>query len=453
LSFSRRSLLRDALRSLQRLPLDGWATELFFEHEKEREVSWSEGRPKTVSSGVGSGVSVRVVKNGRQGFASGTNTSALGVHSLFDLACESARFTFPDKTRRLPSVSRKGTPLSMGRDQKPVLDFPYGEKDLLGLLKRLERMALKGDRRLKKALSLTFHEASGVHAIVNSRGISVAEPWSTVSFSAEVLGAAGKETETAWGSTEKRQWADLDPRGVVEDVRARLLTSFGARPIPSGLWPVIVTPRVGVDVVELFSQAVLGDAVQKGRSFLTKRLGKRVGSPLTTFIDDGRLRGGVAAGVWDDEGVPKQRTVVLERGFLRTYLHDTVTAVRAQVASTGNASRSGRETPPSPGVTNFCLAPGACSVDELYRSTPRAFVVRDVIGMHTADPVSGDFSVGASGILWEKGMGIRAVRGVTLSGNMLDLLSGVDAVADDLSWQGTYGAPTFRVKGLSVGGS
>lgn len=245
-----------------------------------------------VSSGAGSGVSVRVTKRGRQGFASGTDTSAEGLRFLLDHACESALATFPDKARRLVKGDGNSHGIIRSVDWDRERDFPLQEKVLLKKLKVLEQQALRGDSRLKKALSLTFHEASGAHAIVNSQGLAVAEPWSAVSFSAEILGASGKETETAWGSTEKRLWADLDPRAVVEDVRGRLLTSFGARTIRSGSWPVIFSPRVGVDVVELLSQAVVADAAQKGRSFLSNRLGQTVGSREVSILDDGLFPGG-----------------------------------------------------------------------------------------------------------------------------------------------------------------
>ena len=415
---------------------------------------------------------MRVVKGGRLGFASGTDTSSKGIQTLFERAVESAKAIFPDGARQLPQANggvgdgvegkppliRPSGPPSPteGRRNKrypELLAFSLPEKELSRRLRILEQRVLAGDRRIKKALSLSFHEAGGVQAIVNTRGIAVAEPWSAVSFSAEILGASGKETETCWGSTEKRQWADLNPESVVDDARARLLTAFGAKPLRSGTWPVIFTPRVGVDLVELFSQTVLADAVQKGRSCVAERMAKKVASPLVTFVDDGTLAGGISSGQWDDEGVPKQRTVVVAGGILRSFLHDAVTAGRAKGVSTGNASRSGRESPPSPGVSNFYLTPGPGSCESLYRSTPRAFVVRDVIGMHTADPVSGDFSVGASGFLFENGIPGRAVRGVTLSGNLLDLFARVDAVANDLTWQGFFGSPTFRVKELSVGGS
>lgn len=412
-------------------------------------MSWAEGRPKDFSASEGRGASVRVVRRGQQGFSSGTDVSRKGLRSLFDRAMDSAQAIFPDGARQLPRGT--GTPSSCAPPD-PML-FSLSEKELLHRLRQLDHRALRGDRRIKKALNLSFHEASGVQAIVNTRGIAVAESWTAVSFNAEILGAFQKDTETGWGSSERRSWADLNPASVVDDVRGRLLRSFNARPLRSGFWPVIFSPRVGVDLVELFSQTVMADAVQKGRSCLATKLMKKVASPLVTLVDDGTLLGGVATGRWDDEGTPKKRTVVVERGTLRSFLHDTATAGRAKGASTGNASRPGREAAPSPGVTNFFMAPKELAREALYKSTPRAFVVQDVIGMHTADPVSGDFSVGASGYLLEKGIPGRAVRGVTLAGNVLNLMAGVDAVADDLTWHGTFGAPTFRVKELSVGGS
>ncbi|MBK8575092.1 MAG: TldD/PmbA family protein [Elusimicrobia bacterium] len=443
--------------------------ELMMEEESEREISWGEGRAKNISSSIGAGGSVRVMKGGRQGFASGTDGSFHGIRALFERAVDSAKATFPDRARCLPRPFRKGSrtllekdtggPRAGGGPCAPSWPFRSDLSDarspqtLVARLKTLERRALMGDRRIKKALNLTFHEAGGVQAIVNTCGMAVAEPWSAVSFTAEILGASGHETETTWGSAERRTWAELNPESVIDDMRARLQSSFGARPLRSGGWPVIFSPRVGVDLVDFFSQTVLADAVQKGRSCLAGRMAKKVGSPLITMIDDGTRAGGLASGVWDDEGVPKQRTVVVEGGILRSFLYDTVTARRVQGVSTGNASRPGRDAPPSPGVTNFYLAEGPLSREALYHGTPRAFVVRDVIGMHTADSVSGDFSVGASGFLLEKGRPGHAVRGVTLSGNVLTLFSHVDAVADDLVWYGTFGAPTIRVTSLSVGGS
>lgn len=204
---------------------------------------------------------------------------------------------------------------------------------------------------------------------------------------------------------------------------------------------------------EFLSEAVTGDAVAKGRSFLAGPLGRRVGSDHVALVDDGRRPGAVASSLWDDEGVPTGRTAVVDRGVLRSWLHDSASAARAGAVSTGNAVRDGWSSAPSPGPSNFFLAPGRGAARALLSATPRAFIVRDLIGLHTADAVSGDFSVGASGVLWEGGRVRRAVKGVTLAGNLLGLLKKIDAVASDLSWQGAFGSPTFRVSGLSIGGS
>lgn len=449
------SLLRQTRSLLRTIRPSGWAVELFWEEEHEWEKVWADGRPKGRSYGVGAGLAVRVIKNGRWGFAAGTDTSSVGVRTLFDRACVAAQSLSPDNARVLPSPVRgKRTAPSWHRGESvgSFQEVPFHENEAWDTLHRLERRAKGFDRRIKKAIGLSFHEAAGVRALASTTGLAVAEPWNAVSFSAEVLAIQSNETETAWGSAETTDKRHLEPEKVVDDICARLVTSFGARPLLSGKWTVLVNPRVGGDLLELMSQAVMGDAVEKGRSFLARRMGQRVGSPLVTIIDDGRWPDGVASRVWDDEGVPQQRTEVIGQGRLRSFLHDSATARRARGNSTGNASRSGYADPPAPGNTNFYLEPGSSPVADLYRDTPKAFEVRDVIGLHTADTVSGDFSVGATGVLWEKGRPRHAVRGVTLSGNLSNVLSDIDAVADTLVWQGSFGAPLFRVKELFVGG-
>lgn len=420
------------------------------ETQDDRDVGWADGKPKDCRVARSAGAALRVLREGRRGFASGTDVSPDGIARLWERARAAADLSPRDPSRRLPGPAPtsafRGEPLdrSLFKASVPVLERR---------LSRLEKTLLKSDRRLRRALSLSFSESRGQWAVVSTRGVGVAEPFGSVSFGLELLGESGKDTQVAWGSCEKTRWDRLDVAGIVADVRQRLLDSFGAEPLSTGQWPVIFEPRVGVDLWELLSQAVVGDAVQKGRSFLATKSGKTVGSNRVTVRDDGRLAGGLATGPTDAEGVPTQTTPVIEAGVLRGFLHDTESAARAGTASTGNAGRSGFASPPGPGTTNFYLAPGRGSARQLLTETPRAFLVRDLIGMHTADPVSGEFSVGAAGVLWEKGRVRRAVKGVTLAGNLLDLMAKIDAVADDLSWQGAIGSPTFRVTGLSIGGS
>ncbi len=425
--------------------------ELYLELERTREIARSDGRPKDLLAGSSEGAAVRVFRNGRFGFASGTDVSPDGVARLWTMAVAAAGITPPDPARRPPAPSRaRSRERSYGVDS---LLFASSASSLQHRLAALEKKLLRSDRRVARALSLSFQESRGGYAVVSTTGVAAAEPFGSVSFGLELLGESQGETQVSWASAESTRWSRLNEEMTAASARRRLLDSFGAAPLRSGAWPVVFDSRVGVDFLEFLSQAVAADAVQRGRSCLKSRGGQPVASERVTVVDDGRWKGGLGAGLWDAEGVPTRRTTVIGDGVFRSCLYDTETAAREGRESTGNAVRAGVSDPPSPGATNFYLAPGPVSAARLLAETPRAFIVRDVIGMHTADPVSGDFSVGAAGVLWENGKVRRAVKSVTLAGNLLDLLAKVDAVADDLFWQGAFGAPAFRVKELSVGGS
>lgn len=429
----------------------GWAVELYLDQERTREIGWADGRPKDQLSTLEEGVALRALWKGRVGFASGGDSSAEGVLRLWERARAAAQVLPPDKARRLPVPNPTPAPVpGIGPDPRLFLASP---SRLEGRLSAMEKSLRRSDKRIRRALSLAFHESGGRRAVVSTRGVAFEEPFGSVSFSLELLGESGKESQSAWGSTSGARWKDLAVDETLRDVRTRLLDSFGAGPLASGEAPVIFSPRVGVEFLELLSQGVLADAVQKGRSCLAGRRGKKVGSPLVSIVDDGRRPGGLDSARWDDEGTPQQRTEVVRGGVLRSFLYDVESAARDHTRSTGNARRDGAAGLPSPSPTNFFLEPGRVSLSALLKDTPRAFWVRDVIGMHTADAVSGDFSVGAAGVLWKNGKIRRAVKSVTLAGNLLSLLDRVDAVANDLTWLGSWGAPTFRVKGLSIGGS
>ena len=425
----------------------GWGTELVLEGEETRVVSWAEGKPKDMRRGRTARAMVRALRRGRQGVAAGVDASPAGVRRLWERAAAAADAMPPDSARALPHPTPTVYAPAAG---DPAL-FQRDAGSLWRELGALEAGLRRRDRRVKKALRLVFEETRGERVVANTRGVSVVDRHTEVSFGAEVLGARRGDSETVWGGTASTTWASLDVSTVIDDLLERLAAALGGRPLPSGRWPVVFAPRVGVEFLDLLAQAVSAEAVQRGRSCLGRSLGKPVAASRVSVVDDGRRPGGLATSGWDDEGHPTQRTPVIDGGRLRSFLHSTETARRGRTVSTGNAVRSGGA--PSPGPTNFYLAPGTMPRADLLRGAGRAFWVWDVIGMHTADPASGDFSVGAAGAWLEGGRPRRGVRGVTLAGRLSDVLNGVTAVADDLTWLGPFGSPTFLVKGLTVGGS
>jgi len=189
------------------------------------------------------------------------------------------------------------------------------------------------------------------------------------------------------------------------------------------------------------------------RSLLKNKVGRKVASSLISLVDDGRLDGGIATAPADGEGVLSQRTDLIRDGVLQGYLYNTYTAGRDGVSSTGNGVRHSFKGGPEVGPTNIFIKPGVRKPGDIISEVRDGFYVTSVMGMHTANPISGDFSVGAAGVWIKNGEFAQAVRGVAIAGNILDLMEGIDAVGDDLRFFGSQGAPTVRINQITISGS
>jgi PmbA protein len=216
--------------------------------------------------------------------------------------------------------------------------------------------------------------------------------------------------------------------------------------------PVVLDPYVAAGFLDLISTALTSEAVQKGRSLFAGKKDTEVASGKITVIDDGTLPGGIASAPFDGEGVATSRTVLIEDGVLKGYLYNTYTAAKDGVCSTGNGVRNSFKGTPEVGVTNIFIKPGSVPAEQLFSELEKGIYITEVMGMHTANPISGDFSVGVSGLLIEKGQLTRPVRGMALGGNIMDLLAGVNAVGNDLKFFGSRGSPTLRISEMTLSG-
>ncbi|MPN00331.1 Metalloprotease PmbA [bioreactor metagenome] len=176
-------------------------------------------------------------------------------------------------------------------------------------------------------------------------------------------------------------------------------------------------------------------------------------SPLINLVDDGNLADGIATSPVDGEGVPTQRTHLIVKGTLYGYLYNAYTAAKDKVVSTGNGSRGSFKSMPEVGPTNIFIQSGNMKREKLIQDVKDGFYVTSVMGMHTANPISGDFSIGAAGVWIKNGEFVHSVRGVAIAGNILELFGQVDGVADDLRFYGSKGAPTIRISNITVSGS
>ena len=216
--------------------------------------------------------------------------------------------------------------------------------------------------------------------------------------------------------------------------------------------PAVLDNHVAGEILEVLSQAFLAENVQKGKSLLAGRVGEELFSKLIRIRDDGTLKEGMGTAPFDGEGIPQQNTVLVEGGRLIGFLYDSYCAAKDKTIATGNATRGNSKNPPRMGVTNFFVENGTVSPAALVAGIDKGIMITEVLGMHTANPVSGDFSVGGAGFLVEHGAVTVPVKGIAISGNILDLFRHVDLVANDLRFFGPVGSPSLRISALDVSG-
>ncbi len=231
-----------------------------------------------------------------------------------------------------------------------------------------------------------------------------------------------------------------------------LARGAGLNQFQRGTGVLAAVAEIGHPLLRSLAQAVNGQSIYRGASFLAGKLGERVASDLVTVVDDGRLAAGLGSRPFDAEGLPTRRTVVVEQGVLRAYLLDAYSARKLGLDPTGNASRSPGEAP-SPAPTNFLLRPpaDAPAAEAIIRSTRRGLYVTELIGFGV-NLVTGDYSRGASGFWIEDGELAYPVEEITIAGNLGRMLNDVDAVGRDLDLRSSTAAPTLRVARMTVAG-
>jgi PmbA protein len=398
------------------------------------------GEVEAVETAASHGYGLRVVKDGRLGFS--YSNSPEDMERVAQTAMETADFTERDEFLVLPGPSRPQTP--------PVRDPAVegmGEEEAVKKAKLIEEAARGEDQRIRKVRKASASFSSSDTLVVNSRGVDYG--YSSTSLSAQITAVAedGGDSQMGWDYQGGRFLQDVDFEGVGREAARRALSMLGARRITARKAPVVLDRLVATELLSVLASMLSSETVQKGKSLLKGRMGQPVVSPLIDIIDDGLLPHGPGTRHIDDEGVPTREHVLIEGGVLRGYMYNTRTAKKDGVASTGNAVRAGYSSVPSVGPMNLYISSRSkrLSQKEMLGSAEAALYVLEAMGVHTANPISGEFSIGVSGLWVEGGRAVYPVKEALVSGNMLDFFGAVQGVGDDLRFLGSMGSPSLLV--------
>ncbi len=431
----------------------GVELEVFAEEKRGLTVKAYGGELESLRYSRSRGVGVRALREGRLGYAYSSGLEREDGRRAVEEAVANSRFSEPDEHNLLPEPTEY--PAGELGIYHPEAE-ETGSESKVEMALRLEELALERDERIARVETAVFADAVSTVAVANTRGVSGCYRSSHCSCYVFPIAGKGEEAQTGFSFDVGVKPSDLDLARVAEEASDMALSLLGSRSISSRRTTLVLDSFVAAEFLAMLAAALSAEAVLKGRSFLAGRLGETIASPLVTLVDDGTLPGLPSTSPFDDEGVPARRKELIREGVLQGYLHNTYTASRAGVASTGNASRPSFRERPRVGASNLLLEPRQGKRDDIIGQVEDGVLVLQVVGAHAgANPVSGEISLGALGLRIEKGELRQPLREITLAGKALDFLRDTVAVGEDLRivpFEGSLGAPTVAVENVMVAG-
>jgi len=388
---------------------------------------------------------LKVIKDRRTAYASSSDLAPETLRRLVRNAVRRAELGSRDECAGLAPLA----PTTVGAADLRLFDPTIAGLDArtkIRLARDTERIALR-DKRITNSYGANFGTNEARSVLVNSNGFAGEYPQTYCELSVGLqAGATDNKVEDSWFSA-KRHFKDLaTPEEVARKAVERTVRQLRPRKIKTQNVPVIFEPTQTSWLMGFLFGCVSGTAIYQKASFLAGKLGERIGNGLLTVVDDGLLPGELGTRPFDSDGVPSQRTVVVEAGVLKSFLCNTYAARKLKLKSTGNADGGGV----SP--NNFYLKPGTSTPRDVIAGTKKGLVLIRTLG-HGLNPVSGDISRGAFGLWVEDGEIAYPVSEVTISGNLGTILSHIEAVGNDLEFFSPVTGPTVKVAEMTVAGS
>ena len=428
--------------------------EAWAEGSRQREVRVHAGEVESLTEASGRGLGIRAWIGDRTGYAYGTDLSDAGLADLAAAAVGAARVADGDEFSAAPEPAPESAQEIEGLHDAAVGLTETAE--VIDLAKRIERTALDRDR-VSRVEEVVYVDEDTTAAIATSRNVSGAYAASAAYAFLQAMATEDSEVQTGLGFGVGRSPRDLDAEAIGIEAGDEASSMLGATKPESRTCPVVLSERVTASFAGFTGSALCADEVQRGRSPFADRLGEELAAPAFVLADDGLDPGGLASAPFDGEGTPRGRTPLVRDGKLLAYLHDSYTARRGEASSTGNASRSSYRSAPSVSTSNLVLESGELSLEQLLREAGDGVYITEVAGLHSGvNPVTGRFSVGASGRAIRGGELAQPLREFTIAGDLLGTLAAVRAVGSESRWVpfgGSVLTAPMLVAEMAIGGS
>ncbi len=395
------------------------------------------------------GISVRVIKDDKMGYSYAEKFDEKTLQMIVDEALENAKFTEDNEIAYMSNHDDV--------DNKPKLYSKELDKvdinDKITFAKNLEKISKETDKRVFNVPYAALGNGKTFVKISNNKGLNKEETQNYMYAYVASLCAQDDDKRMGMEFVIGRDFSKFNAAKLAKKSVQKSTELLGGIEIESSPYPVVFNNEMMATMLSTFSGIFNAKAVHEGRSLLIDKIGTKIANDKVTIIDDALHPDGFSSRSFDSEGFPSKRNILIENGKLKTYLHNTQTARKDNVSSTGNASRGYKGTlgiSPS----NFYLKKGQNSEKELFKQHDKLVEIVSLQGMHSgANPISGDFSLSAEGFLYENGKRSTSLKQFTVSGNIIDLLKNIELIADNFRFNmSSIGAPSVLVSKLDLSG-
>jgi len=431
------------------LKLGADEAEVYLENERRFGLIVRNGDVETVNQATSKGLGLRVFKENKPGFSC---TSDFSEQSLEEFIKKTVQLSFvaePKPWNGLPDF-KKGKIQDLDLYDPYISEIEYENK--IKIAKDVERIALAYDKRIiKPDQGGYFSDSEKETIIVNSKGISYSSKSTEIRLRVEVIAEEGSDMQRGVWQSYKRHFKDLESiENVARKAGKNAVEKLGVRPVKTQKVPVVFDGYPSGPFWLGILWSMNGDSVYKKTTFLTEYLNKPITSELITISDDPTIPRHIYSVPFDGEGNITRKNILIDKGILKMFIYDTITARKAGVKVQTIARRNSRSRP-SAYILNSVVQNGNVSREKIISEIKNGFYVKGLRGSGT-DRTTGNFSTGASGFWIKDGEIALPVDGVTLGGNTLDILKNIEVVANDLDIKDYVNSPTFKVAEMTVGG-
>jgi PmbA protein len=409
----------------------GEQVEAYVSRGGETDIRVYQGELEHFVSAQSEGVGVRVISGGRTGFAYAGVLDEAAVAEVLAEARANAEFGTPDEWAGLAEPDGVAvTPQTLWND---ALSATTTDRKV-ALAKQLEQLTLAADSRVRVE-SANYSDGWGEAAVATSTGIRASGRENGCFVSVGTLADDGGETQSGFGFAVGRVPDELDVQRAADDGADRATRLLGATKPPSTRSTIVLDPYVTAQFIGIISATLNGEAVVKGRSVFADRVGTVVAAEHVHLVDDPTNPLAYTATDIDGEGLAARRNRLIDGGVLQQFVHNSYSARRAGTVSTGNAVRGGFKGTPGVGCLALQLTPGVRTQAELVASVGNGILIQSVKGMHSGvNPISGDFSTGATGLVISDGTIGAPLREFTIASTLQRMLLDIVEIGGDLEW-------------------